>query len=430
MPRILVLNDTRDQQNWGSQACAQALVDILCARIPDAEVVTYPSAWLFQKHRQLPRWLGGRMYRHDKLGRIERRITEPVGIGPYVADEYEYIAERWLSGRSGPGPDEYVRDLRGFDAVVFNGEGSTYRANRAAILGLFMLWFARVQCQVPAFFLNGTVALTDVEAVLPAMVRKTFPVLDGITVREPRSVRNVEHYVSGVEVDLVPDSVFAYGPELAATPSPAVERLRSEMAGRPYCVVSSSMLPVDFSRSRGASALVELVRALQQVVPEVVLAGKDRGDQYLREVAALTGGRFFGDGHTYDELASLLGSAAFLVSGRYHTIILASILGCPSVPLSTTSPKVQGLCELMDGLIGETFDVTDLRSGTAAITARAGGYVRDGDALRARLVALSARHQEATARMGDILLPSLAAATTRPGGALRSRTDSDGGLPA
>src|SRR4051812_50066653 len=85
MSRILVLNDTRDQQNWGSQACAQALVDILGSRVPDADIVTYPSAWLFSRYRRRPRWRGGSIYRSGTPGRLERRITPPLGIAPFLA---------------------------------------------------------------------------------------------------------------------------------------------------------------------------------------------------------------------------------------------------------------------------------------------------------------------------------------------------------
>jgi polysaccharide pyruvyl transferase WcaK-like protein len=409
MPRVLVLNDTRDQQNWGSQLCAQALVDILSARVPDAEISTYPSSWFFQQHRMFPRWLGARAYRTDRVGRFARRFTKPLAIAPWIVDEYDYIADRWMRGEVGPGPAEYLRDLANVDAVVFNAEGCTYRTNRVAVMGLFMLWLARTRYGVPSFFLNGTVALTDVDRVLPGMVRHTFPVLDGISVREPWSLRNVAHYVPGARVELVPDSAFAYEPDVNGPVSPETAQLLERLSGAPYCVFSSSMLPIDFSRTRARSALVRLIESLQGVVPQVVLAGKDRGDQFLEEVAKLTGVHFMGADRSYLDLTALLQSAAFLVSGRYHNIILGAIVGCPSVGLTSTSHKIEGLCELLDGVIGQPFDATDIRSSTPAIVAAAKTYVADRDEFRERLLALSARCREATATMGDIVRSSLSA---------------------
>jgi polysaccharide pyruvyl transferase WcaK-like protein len=407
MPKILVLNDTRDQPNWGSQACAQALIDILIDRVPGAEIETYPAKWIFRKYRTRPGWLGGQPYRVRKLGRIERRVTRPFAFAPSVVDEFEHLADRWLDGRGGPGADQYVADLRRMDAVVFNAEGSTYRANYAARLGLFMLWLARTRFNVPSFFLNGTVALTDVDRVLPGMVRRTFRVLDAITVRESASQRNLAQYVPDAKVELVPDSVFAFTPDLTHAASPAAHALRERLAGQPYMVLSRSMLPMDLQRNLEQSSVVHLVQELKKVVPQVVLAGKDKGDQVLREVAARTDAQFFGAERSYADLAAVLETAGFLVSGRYHTIILASIVGCPAVPLITTSPKVDGLCEIMEGVLGDPFDATDLWSDVGGIVAAAEDHVANREARRRQLLDITARHRAATGAMGDVVQAAL-----------------------
>jgi polysaccharide pyruvyl transferase WcaK-like protein len=401
MPKLLVLNDTRDQPNWGSQACAEALVEILVDRVHGAEIETYTSQWMLQRYR-IRRRSGGEPYRRSKPGRLERRRTMPCAIGPHVVDEFEFVAERWLSGAAGPGAREYVEDLQRVDAVVFNAEGSTYRANHVAQLAMFMLWLARTQFDLPAFFLNGIVALTDVDATLPGMARRTFPLLDGITVREPLSERNVARYVPEASAELVPDSVFAYGPELVDQAGPAVRALQDRLVG-PYFVLSSSMLPVDFSRTLGQSSLVHLIRELKKLVPNAVLTAKDKGDQWLQSVATMTDSQFFGADQSYADLAALLESAAFLVSGRYHNIILASIVGCPAVALTSTSPKVAGLCELMEGLIGQPFDVTDLWGNAGRIIDAANEHLRHRDARRGELLELTTRHRAATGRMGDIV---------------------------
>ncbi len=407
MPRILVLNDTRDMPNWGSQACAQGLIDILVDRVPAAEIETYSGTWIFRKYRSRPHWLGGKPYLARGVGRLERRITKPFAFAPAIADEFELLADRWLDGQGGPGASQYISDLRRMDAVIFNAEGSTYRANYAARLGLFMLWFARTRFDLPSYFLNGTVALTDVDRVLPGMARKTFPVLDGITVRESASARNLAHYVPEAQFELVPDSVFAFTPELTDAASPAVRSFKEQLAGKPYLVLSRSMLPMDFQRSREQSSVVHLVRELQKVVPQVVLAGKDKGDQVLKQVAAVTGAPFFGPDRSYADLAALLESAAFLVSGRYHTIILASIVGCPAVALTTTSPKIDGLCEIMEGVLGEPFDATDLWSNIGAIVNTAEDHLAHRETRRCQLLELTARHRTATRAMGDLVQSTL-----------------------
>lgn len=415
MPRVLYLNDTRDHANWGSQACAQALADILDRAVPDLDLVPYAARWMVREHRQ-PRW--GRDRRPFPItgtSRVDRLRAWPFSVTPDIVDEFDFVADRWIGGDYGPDADRYVADLRaGTDAVVFNAEGSTYRSNEAARRALFMLWLARTRFDVPALFLNGTVALTEVEAVMPGFVRRTFPVLDAVAVREPRSARNVADHVPGASCTVVPDSVFAFPPEVAAGAGPECRRLLEELSGGPYFVLSSSMLPLDFRRTRDASAIVGLVRALQELVPQAVLTGKDHGDQWLSQVAAITGARYFGPEHSYADLAALLESAAFLVSGRYHNVIFGAIVGCPAVPLTTTSPKMAGLCELLDGIDGMPYDVTDLWSGLPAIVDTARGHLAAGDERRHALRETAARLRAETSRMGELV--HAATAHARPAG--------------
>lgn len=407
MTKILVLNDTRDQPNWGSQACVQGLIDILEDRVPGARVETYTSAWMFRRYRRQARRLGGKIYYSAKPNRLQRRASMPYNLAPSVVDEFEFLAREWRAGRGGPGADRFVNDLRELDAVVFNAEGSTYRSNYMARLSLFMLWLARVHFDVPSFFLNGTVTLTDVDPILPGMARKALPVLDAITVRESRSVRNLARHVPEAEVRMVPDSVFAFSPDLTRTAAPAVRRLQEQLAGRPYFVLSSSMLPMDFRLTGRESSIVRLVEELKRVVPQAVLTGKDKGDQWMEKVADLTGSHFFGADNSFADLAALLQPASFLVSGRYHNIIIGSIVGCPAVPLTTTSPKIDGLCEIMDGVFGEPFDVTDLWSSIPAIVAKAEEHLAHREERREQLLRITARHRAATAEMGDVVHAAL-----------------------
>jgi hypothetical protein len=413
-PRILIFNDTRDRPNWGSNACAETLIEILETQVPNAQIKTLTAGWIFREIRRKPRWLGKGLYIVNGSKPWYQKYSLPFSYLPNVVDEFDLIADRWLAGRGGPNADEYIELLKSSDAVVFNAEGSTYRKNHAAVLGLFMLWFAKTYCKVPAFFLNGTVALTDVDRILPGMARKAFRVLDGIAVREPYSLRNAQQYVPGVAVKMVPDSVFFTRPEQMRE-TENVKQLKKELGGQPYFVVSSSMLPIEFGARPAASSIVAVVHALQKVVPRAVFAAKDAGDQWLSRVAKATGGLFFGPEFDHYELMALLNDAQFILSGRYHNIILATIMGCPSIPLISASPKVDGLCELLERKIGTPYDVTDLRSNTMEIVNQAKGYVTAGGVLRLELRQLAERNRAATLELGDIVRRVLDTTLTEQG---------------
>src|SRR6185437_8689291 len=104
---------------------------------------------------------------------------------------------------------ELLKRLQGADLVVLNGEGSVYRTNLSAIRELFIAWLCKHQLGISTILVNATVHLTDVMPILPAMVRKTLPVLDAVAVREPVSRRNLAQYAPDVAVGLIPDSAFA-----------------------------------------------------------------------------------------------------------------------------------------------------------------------------------------------------------------------------
>jgi Polysaccharide pyruvyl transferase len=423
MSTILMLNDIRHEPNWGSQACTDALERILLDRVPGARIETLTHAWLFRQFRVSRPALGARTYlvrpRHTRLTRrldaLLQRFSSPLNYVPRVSDEYEYRADQWLAGRGGPNADEYLAKLKTCDAVVFNAEGSTYRNNHAANLCLFMLWLAKTRFQIPSFFLNGIVHLTLVDAVLPGMVRKAFEVLDGIVVREPLSLRNVQEQVPGAKAQMAPDSVF-YFPRPTA-PRASLQQLTAALGGRDYFCLSSSMLPVDYLGHPDSSAVVALIRALKEVVPQCVCTAKDVGDRWLQDAAARTGSLYFGPEHDYWDLSSLFEGAKFLVSGRYHNLIMATIVGCPSIALTSTSPKIQGLCELLEGQIGSAYDSTSLRAGLPAIVAQARSYVTAGDAKRRALRDLADALRPRTAELGDVVarvLASRVAGSPRP----------------
>jgi len=99
-PRILLLNDTRDQNNWGSVALTEALLAILKDACPEMELRCIPSISLWSS-------------------------TSPRGattmVLPELADDYEETASAWQSGRGGPEADAFISQVQWADLVIPNG---------------------------------------------------------------------------------------------------------------------------------------------------------------------------------------------------------------------------------------------------------------------------------------------------------------------
>jgi polysaccharide pyruvyl transferase WcaK-like protein len=388
-PTIVLLNDCRDQVNYGAEVLVDGLLRILQGRRPDATIRPIPSHWVLDANA------------FEALVDAGAGLHRPRARYPKVADQFEGIADDWSAGRGGPDAPEIVRRFDGADLVVLNGEGSIYRNNLSAIRELFLAWFAKARLGIPTVYVNGMVHLTDVSPVLPAMVRKTFGVLDAVAVREAPSLRNLRQYAPEIDAQVFPDSAFVIEPD-EAWESAAFGAVRREIGDAPYFCFDPGPMPID-ARRGGSSALHRLIVGLQGVAPRAVLVCSAPADAYIRTVAEETGSLYVDSITHYREFMALTAGAEFLVSGRYHNPILAAISGCPTIALASTSHKVHGTCEMLDDVLGAPYDGTNLVPEIDGIVTRARGYVADRAAWRDRMQAICARRRAEALRLGDFV---------------------------
>lgn len=375
--KILILNDGRRCQNWGLQACSDGLLHIIAQENTDADFIQLDHAYMHRRYACEPTFFGGKKLFANK-SRIAKRFFPQFHLLPRVADEFEYIADLWLQGKGGRGAAEFIKKARVADAVVFNAEGSTYRdQNIGALKGLFMLWFAKTKLGKRSLFLNGSVTLTRVDATLPAMVKNVFRAIDMAAVREPDSYQNVLQYYPELKgkIRMFPDSTFAL--KLGQCTRSDLSFLNLD-----FFAFSLSMLPVDYYKTRDASALVHVLQELKKVVPNAVLLAKDAEDQILEDVARLTGSFFIGPSYDYQSVFYILKHARFVCSGRYHNAVFATMVGCPVIPMHTSSQKIYGLASLFDRIMPKPIDPTDLWNEEGRVLHHARTILEQGDSLR------------------------------------------------
>jgi polysaccharide pyruvyl transferase WcaK-like protein len=392
--KILTLNDGSLCQNWGLQACTEGLLQIIARENADAGFTLLDHAYMHRRYSFEPRLFGGKkLFAYNS--RVAKKYFPVFHVLPRVADEFEYVADLWLQGKGGNGANEFIEKAHGADAVIFNAEGSTYRdENICALKGLFMLWLAKTKLAKRALFLNGSVTLTRVDATLPAMIRRVFSTIDMAAVREPASYRNILDYYPELDgrIRMVPDSTFALDVE-QRTPGDCT------FLDLDFFVLSLSMLPMDYHRTRDTSALVHLLQELKKIVPNMVLMGKDKEDQILKDVARLTGAYFVGPSYDYQSILNILKRAKFIVSGRYHNAIFATKVGCPVIPLHTSSQKICGLVELFKGLMPKPIDPTDLWNEEKQVLSHADAILEQGDSLRVAYTERAAKLREEALRL-------------------------------
>ena len=133
-PTVLVINDSRDQINYGAEALVEGLLHILRVALPNHTLRLIPSHWLDEAG------IPSAFHSGDSL-----EYPGESALWPAVADQFECVADEWLAGRGGRGAAAYLEKLEGVDIVVLNGEGSIYRTNISAVRELFLAWFAKTQ---------------------------------------------------------------------------------------------------------------------------------------------------------------------------------------------------------------------------------------------------------------------------------------------
>jgi hypothetical protein len=386
--KILLINDNTAHVNWGAQASPPALTKILTESLSGCTITVLTHEWLTRHFlRRMHPFLGGQLV-HETPGRIvgfiQRRCSESVTFYPEVADDFDHWADEWLAGRGGPQAHEFLALAKDADLVLYNGENSIYRNTPEGCHGIFLLWLTKTRLHKPACIVNQTAHLNDVRPIMNGMARLVYPQLDLVGVREPRSLANLK--ALGIpNAELFADVVFALDP--SAYPRDRVDRWRQQngLADQTYFCLSASGLPVSMPHGNWDGEVTALVRELKSLGLQAVLVAKDPWCLPLAEVARRTDSLFFGPEHKFHDLWPLFQGAAFLVTGHYHYVIFASMVGCPFVPLTVNNHKMQGVCEHLNWHRTEPFDATLLRSCRSEIVAEARRVREDRARLSAHL---------------------------------------------
>jgi len=394
-PIVLVINDSSDQINYGAEALVEGLLHIFRRTLPQHTLRVIPSHWL-DEAELIPSWF----YSGDSL-----EHPGESALWPAVADQFECVAEEWLAGRGGLGAAKYLEKLQGVDIVVLNGEGSIYRTNISAIRELFLAWFAKTKLGIPTVFINGTVQLTLIMPVLPAMVRKTFRVLDAAAVRGPYSLRNVQEFVPDVAIRLIPDSALSLPVEIESH-SPGVEALFTQLGKADFFCFDPGPMTIDHHFGKRSSLFRMITEVKKLGLQAVMVVSGPPEAAMLKQLAANTDSIYLEQQPSYKDLMAVLDRAKFQVSGRNHNLLLGARVGCPAIAIASISHKVHGVCEQLR--FSPPYDGTDLWSNIDSITAAAANILERGATLREEISSHAARLSAESFEMGVLVKDVLA----------------------
>ena len=317
--KILFVNDTSSDNNLGCNATTNALYELIDEHLPE--------------------------YRVSDVIYLDE--TEHPSIAPMVplkAEDFDEYAHLWVENKQQSRIiSDMLKKIHRCDVVLLNGEGSIYKDVLKGRFILFFSYISKVFCMKPTYIVNHTADT----GMVRELVTKTYPLLDGIVVREPLTLKELTSIGILENVHLAPDVIFKYRvPEKYQL----LDRLPSGFEiERPFVIVGGSSLsqPI-YEKWYGKWNMDGYRKIVDYLVSHMlqVLLIDVGGDIFLRGIAREK--QVFYINPCYKDYLFICSKALLHISGRHHGTCLASIASCPVIGISSNTKKVKGDLDLLD----------------------------------------------------------------------------------
>jgi polysaccharide pyruvyl transferase WcaK-like protein len=310
MPRAtaILLNDTTHRYHWGCTATSLGLKSLIAERYDLIDTVLIQATYALARPPNSP-----------------DQFYDPAFFKRHAAENAELY-----------------RRIEQADCVFVNGEGTIHDLLRAAVNLMYMAFAARRYLDKPVYVVNHSVYPQSTHAAgaasTEAFYRGVYAAFNYIAIRETLSKQVADRL--GLAAVLSFDCLLLTVRRLVAEPPDKKRTL--VIAG------SALFLPV------ALPALVAFVNKMKRAgyAPLVVSGAQaaPAGDE-ARFVAALrtreTRDWTFFEAGSLEDWLSAIGSAALLVSGRFHHSLAAFSLRTPFVMLNSNTPKMNALAEML-----------------------------------------------------------------------------------
>lgn len=364
--KIALLMDNRGDENWGSQATTTALVRLLQAAHPGADVVGVP--------RSAARPGSG----------LARRAVERLAPRVALRDAWSGATGRWCAEQL---VGSWRRAIEGADLIVVNGEG-TLHSQKQTLRWLPALAYVADSVAVPLWIVNTTIEV-EIQGHRPLfshILRKA----DRLVVREPSSF-DAACSLGATPIAGADCALLADGAEDAEVDS----TLQGIGVGKEFAVMTGSAVVERWSAEAQANIARELLGAGLDLV-YVASTGEDRRN-HARAFTGLPVPMLTNDDVGYRAVVGLIRRAKLFVGGRFHLIIFAAKAGTPLMAVPSNTHKTVGLLRLL-GAEERLFEMSDEPGQLECVRSTlASGCVRTSDVqLRAeRLADFASRNASA-----------------------------------
>jgi Polysaccharide pyruvyl transferase len=412
--KVLLINDSTTNTNWGDRAAAISLMAMISAtggRIIHAITEDELKSSAFGKTPSLPS--GGSQ---DRVREIVKQCIPPIllslrrkvlsrrdaaGAGRFIPDRWEDFegCARAVRREQRYGWPDLLGAIDSADVAVIHG-ASMDGNGIIPRTDLFLTYLIKRHFRKPIIIVNHTADLDHPD--LRRMAEEVYPLFDDVVFRDPISAERCESLCGG---RFAADTAFWF--------EPAPRRDWAPIAGRPtyfdiwphkarfdpsqpyLCLGGSSILWSGWNPRamvRDFSALIEAIQAVYS--GQVVLTASDIPEQMIFEpVATALSLPLVGVTTPVQQAVDIVGNADAYIGGRWHPGIFALRGGVPVIALSSKTFKMQSLMRSA-GLPETPFDALDLADKRDSLIHMLQQHLEGGSELRNRLRTWAAKEAE------------------------------------
>lgn len=330
---LFFLNDGKSFNNWGIRSTSESLKKIFDKYSNEKIKYHYlPHKVFVQKYLFDPTIFGKKIF--NRNSRLKPFLGDLIRV-PNYADEFTDVLNYWTQSNLNSTEKKILETIKSVDMVVFNAEGSIYRSNKSALIGLFLLALSG-KLGKKTLLCNCSFSLTNQDNILESYVKNSLQYIDHVFLRETKSYKVFRENFRYSSVKMVPDAVFHE------------KKIGNNEIIKNQFVVSSSMLPLGSYRYTPHPIEVLINDLKIRFGLDPIILSIDTEDKYLRDIAIKNNWKLLNHKAPIKTVRLEIARSKFMLSGRYHHLIYSLIENVPIIPLNTTSQKIHGLIEMIN----------------------------------------------------------------------------------
>ncbi|MCI0563608.1 MAG: polysaccharide pyruvyl transferase family protein [Nitrososphaera sp.] len=408
--KILFINDSTSNPNWGDRAAAIALKKMIADSRGDitnviSEEELYGS--LFSKNKTKRN--DEQVVKQGAVNQTAKLLMPPIllkaremlwtyfsisnhdnnpDVVPKSWEDFAYSLQAVLTNAEAYA--DLLTTIEQSDLAVIHGDGCMVGNTRIARTQLFLTYIIKRHFKKPVIIVNHTADFDHPN--LHRMAQEVYPLFDDVVFRDSISAGRCQAFCNG---RVAADSAFMFKPISLDSWLPAAQRLTyfdvwpdtaQFNPAEPYiCIGGSSLYYYNkkYDPIKEFSLLINHVKSIYS--GQIILTASDLRDQNIfRPIAKCFNLPLIGLRTPVQQSVDIVGNAEAYIGGRWHPSIFALRGGTPVLPISSLTFKMQALAE-MSGLSSSTFNALNLEQEKKRIGYQLRSYLEQGSELRNRL---------------------------------------------